>query len=104
MAKEYAKAFYKSKAWISCRKSYIANRIMIDGGLCEICHDDVGYIIHHKTELTPMNINNTDITLNHCNLQYVCHRCHDDIHYNKFHGTTQPVKFDCNGNIIPERE
>ena len=77
MAKEFAKVFYNSKTWKKCRASYIAYRQSIDGGLCEECREDVGYIVHHKILLTQKNINNPDITLNHDNLKYVCKPCHD---------------------------
>lgn len=106
MAKEFATAFYKSKAWISCRKSYISQRTMVDGGLCERCHDKPGYILHHKIALTPVNINDVDITLNHCNLEYVCKSCHDSIHFNDMHRTSgrELAMFDDNGQIIVARE
>ena len=77
MAKEFAKAFYKSKAWQMCRRSYIAHRVLIDGGMCEECHNELGYIVHHKTPLTPDNINDPSVSLSHGNLSYVCKACHD---------------------------
>lgn len=77
MAKEFAKAFYRSMAWKKCRRGYIAYRQSIDGGLCEECHEEVGYIVHHIEPLTPENINNPDITLNFNNLKYDCKDCHD---------------------------
>ena len=77
VAQEWAKAFYKSGAWLKCRASYIAKRVAIDGGLCEECQEELGYIVHHKTLLTPANINDSDIALNHEHLKYVCKRCHD---------------------------
>ncbi len=83
MAKEYAKNFYNSKAWQSCRASFIAKRIMIDGGLCEHCKDSLGYIVDHKKEITPENINNVNITLNHDNLQYLCLKCHNTKTFSK---------------------
>ena len=55
MAREFAKAFYKSKEWLKVRAAYIAKRKSIDGGLCESCHEKPGYIVHHKIELTPEN-------------------------------------------------
>ena len=76
MAKEFAKAFYNSKKWKQCRAAYIAHRRAIDGGLCESCHEEPGYIVHHKIELTPDNINNPDIALGFNNLKYDCHVCH----------------------------
>ena len=77
MAKEYAKTFYASRRWQQCRKSYIDNRIMIDGGLCEECHKNLGSIVHHKTAITESNVTNPDITLSFGNLEYVCKECHD---------------------------
>lgn len=76
MAKEFARAFYNSKRWKDCRRAYIAKRISIDGGMCETCHEVPGYIVHHKTELTPDNINDPDIALGFNNLKYDCHICH----------------------------
>jgi len=77
MAKDYARPFYNSHAWESCRRSYIAERIQIDGGLCEACHQRIGFIVHHKTMITESNINDANVTLNHSNLQFVCKQCHD---------------------------
>ena len=62
MAKKYAQAFYHSKKWKDCRRSYIHNRIMIDGGMCEKCHERLGYIVHHKVRITPDNINAVSYT------------------------------------------
>ncbi len=76
-AKEFAKVFYKSKAWQKCRASYIAERIAIDGGMCETCKEEPGYIVHHIIPLTPENISNPNIALNHSNLRYDCKECHD---------------------------
>ena len=77
MAKEFAKPFYNSMAWQKCRASYIAYRQSIDGGMCETCHEEVGVIVHHKEWITPDNINDPDITLNHDNLKLDCWVCHN---------------------------
>ena len=77
MAKEFAKAFYNSKAWQACRKAYIAERVLIDGGMCETCHEKPGYIVHHKIPLTVENIHNPSVTLNHDNMKFDCKDCHD---------------------------
>lgn len=77
MAQEFAKAFYHGNAWKKCRYDYIQKRILYDGGLCERCKDKTGYTVHHKKHLTPQNINNPDVTLNHNNLEYLCKDCHD---------------------------
>lgn len=76
MAKEFAKAFYNSSAWKKCRAAYITYRQRIDGGMCESCHEVPGYIVHHKVELTPENINDPNIALSFGNLKYDCHVCH----------------------------
>lgn len=77
MAKEFAKSFYNSAEWKKCRRSYIAYRRGVDGGMCESCHEKPGYIVHHKEELQPWNINDPDITLGFDNLKYDCHICHN---------------------------
>lgn len=106
MAKEWSKQFYNSKAWKRCRKSYIDGRIMIDGGMCEECHEELGFILHHKVSLTPKNIHNPEISLNHDNLQWVCKVCHDKF---EGHGVGNPragllVVFDGSGQPISLRE
>lgn len=102
MAKSWAKEFYNSKAWIKCRKSYIAERILTDGGLCEQCHTKHGYIIHHKIKLTPENISNPDLSLNFDNLMYVCKKCHDEFpeHFNN--SLSSSYEFDEEGMIHPK--
>lgn len=77
MARDFAKQFYNSSAWKKCRASYISHRRAVDGGMCETCHEVPGYIVHHKTELSPENINDPDITLNFRNLKFDCHICHN---------------------------
>lgn len=34
MAKEYADKFYHSKAWKDCKRSFISDRVAVDGGMC----------------------------------------------------------------------
>lgn len=102
MAKVFSESFYNSKAWKKCRASYIRKRIMVDGGMCEKCHEQEGYIVHHKILLTPDNINNPGITLNHSNLAYVCKPCHD---LEDGHGVRKKdypiIMFDALGDPIP---
>ena len=85
MAKEYTKGFYTHKAWRQCRAAFISDRIAIDGGRCQLCHEAQGYIVHHKQELDQQNIMDADVALNHSNLMYLCQDCH-----NKVHGKTRP--------------
>lgn len=104
MAKEFSEKFYHSKAWKKCRESYISQRITLDGGMCERCHERLGYILHHKTELNPTNILDPNITLNHCNLEWLCKPCHDEEHYVDMHGTekkTSRCLFGPDGQPIP---
>lgn len=104
--KEYAKAFYKGADWRKCRKSYIAYRISVDGGLCEECHCRLGYIVHHKKPITEFNIDDPDITYNFDNLEYVCKDCHDmfDGHGVGHKGAAPLCTFDEEGQPISLRE
>ncbi len=77
MAREFAKKFYKSRAWKECRASFIATRISIDGGMCQCGCGQLGYIVDHITELTPENINDPRISLSFDNFQYLALVCHN---------------------------
>lgn len=72
--------FYVSPEWIRCRKAYAKSV----GGLCERCKNKglitAGEIVHHKTHLTPTNINDPEITMNWGNLMLLCRKCHAEIH------------------------
>ena len=97
--------FYKTKAWDKCRSAYIAERRGVDGGVCEICRENIGLIVHHKIKISAANMNDPDITLNHENLQLVCHHCHDVIHgYANSEKHPSRVTFDLMGNPIPKTE
>ena len=101
MAKEWAKWFYKGKPWKRCRDGYIQERIRIDGGMCEVCHEQLGYIVHHKIMLTPENIKDPNVSLNWRHLSYECKDCHDQ---HEGHGVKRASKlvcaFDSEGNPI----
>lgn len=100
MAREFAKIFYNSKQWQKCRAAYIAHRKAIDGGMCETCHEVPGYIVHHKTELTPENINDPDIALGYGNLKYDCLECHNKEHEKNNVPGMVKYKFDENGEPV----
>ncbi|MBO5208494.1 MAG: hypothetical protein J6B68_04025 [Lachnospiraceae bacterium] len=107
MAKEWAKSFYNSKAWQRCRASYIAERVRIDGGVCEECQQEQGYIVHHRIILTAETISNPEIALNHKYMEYVCKACHDKFegHGVNGRGKVKPLcLFDENGQPISLRE
>lgn len=78
--REFAKEFYKSKAWQHCRTSYAKSR----GHLCERCLKrgiiKPGEIVHHKIYITPENITDTAITLCFDNLELLCRDCHEAEH------------------------
>lgn len=97
MAKEWAKKFYNSKAWIKCRESYISKVF----GLCERCGKP-GLILHHKIELTPFNINDPEITLNHNNLEYLCLDCHNKEHFKIYEATREGLMFNSSGELVED--
>lgn len=78
--KEYAKRFYKSKAWQKCRVAYAKSV----GGLCEICLSNgvytPGEIVHHKNHISPETIDDPTVTLDWRNLELVCRECHRKLH------------------------
>ena len=60
-----------------------------------------GYIVHHKVLLTPMNINNPDVTLNWKHLEYVCQDCHNKEHHGNGEGVTaEGLIFDEYGELV----
>ncbi|MGJ9383223.1 HNH endonuclease [Salipaludibacillus sp. CF4.18] len=96
MAKEYAIKFYNSNAWRKCRQAYFLSHY----GLCERCSNS-GKIVHHVVYISPANINDPSITLNHENLELLCQDCHNREH----HGSGEElirddVMFDSEGNLI----
>lgn len=100
MAKEFAKPFYRSKAWRRARKQYIDS---VDG-LCERClakgKYEPGLIVHHKTWLTPDNINDVNITLNPMNFEYLCQECHNEENFGQAKVIDDELMFDEQGNVI----
>lgn len=83
MAKAYAKEFYSSKAWQTCRNAYAKMR----GHLCEECLRrgiyKPGEIVHHKIEIDPITINNPEVALAFENLELLCRVCHARRHEHK---------------------
>ena len=75
MAKDFSKAFYKSKQWQNCRDTYAKKKCYI----CEICGEPANEV-HHKIILTPENINDPAVTTSFDNLMLLCWACHRRIH------------------------
>lgn len=104
MARPFAEAFYNSAAWKKCRAAYINQRIAVDGGLCEVCHRELGYIVHHKIWLTEENINDPEIALNTGNLRFECLQCHNMEEPDggrKTDGRENQYAFDEEGQMVP---
>lgn len=99
MAKPYAKKFYNSRQWKECRDAYISSV----HGLCEHCFErgksEPGYIVDHIVEISPININDPSVTLNHDNLQYLCLPCHTRKTFSKYSPINDDLMFDENGDI-----
>lgn len=95
MAREFAKKFYNSSQWKKTRESYMHSIHW----LCERCKCNTAYIVHHKTYLSPSNINKPEITLNFDNLEGLCLDCHNDEHMPS-KTTVKGVRFDEDGNLI----
>lgn len=94
MALDYSKSFYNSIRWKKLRLYICQTR----NWTCEEC-GDYGDQVHHIIEITPDNINDSDVTLNADNLQLLCERCHNskrksDLDYNP------DLEFDEFGNLI----
>ncbi len=86
LAKDFARAFYSSKRWQDCRNQYARQK----RHLCERCllrgRVVPGEIVHHKTELTPQNINMPTVSLSFDNLELLCRECHAEVHDKRMKG------------------
>ena len=98
MAKTFSKKLYGSKEWRNVRQS-VLNRDMY---ICQICGKPNSKTVHHIIELTPININDTNITLNTDNLITLCEECHRCVH-DDYTYSREEVRyvFDADGNLIP---
>lgn len=110
MAKDFAKRFYHTQAWLDCSEAYRRLRFRI----CEKCGEP-GNIVHHKILLTEQNINDPNITLNFDNLELLCKHCHDreEGHFldakknnnkKKANVTAAGVMFDEYGNLVQSKD
>lgn len=66
--------------------------------VCERC-GDAAIICHHKIYITPVNIDDPNITLNWDNLEAVCLDCHNAEHH-KAPNTQEGLQFDEEGNLV----
>jgi len=97
--KAWAERFYASKVWKDCREAFLQSK----GFLCERCSETTNpmpaKIAHHKTHLTPENINDPHVSLSWSNLESLCQDCHNKEH----HGSSETTRyiFGKNGEVIP---
>lgn len=96
MARNFSKKFYNSKNWKKTRLNYTAYRF----GICERCGAPNSRQVHHKEYLTPLNINNPDVTLNYDNLELLCDDCHAKEHHEKHSPTEWGLYFNDKGDLI----
>lgn len=98
MAREFAKAFYNSRAWQECRAAYIKMVF----GICERCGEP-GEIVHHKCKITPDNINDPSVTLSMDNLELLCQRCHNRDEYGEHRDKSRETRYrvDGEGRVLP---
>lgn len=101
-SKEYSERinkWYWSSAWRAPRDAYKAKRIAIDGGMCELCGEEPGYIVDHIIELNESNFDDIDIRLNEDNFQFICHRCHNKKTFKKHEALEEGYYFDETGQL-----
>lgn len=88
--------FYQSDEWINLLNILKSERINDKDGLlyCEHCNKPIikkyDCIGHHKLELTNINVNDYNISLNPDNIMLIHHKCHNIIHQ-RFEGFKQTV-------------
>lgn len=95
------KAVYKGKRWQKCRAAYVAQRVSIDGGLCELCRRELGEIVHHVVALSVDNCHDPAIAYNFDNLQFACWSCHERTKTKGGIPIRADIAFDDQGNVIP---
>ena len=107
MARDFAKAFYKSAEWQHMRE-YV---LMRDQYRCRRCGQAGQLEVHHIKHLTPDNINDALVTLNDKNLITLCRDCHFKEHeldrargnheQNAAKDCDEGFAFDANGYLVP---
>lgn len=92
------KQFYHSPAWVKARQAYIDRRIAVDGGICEVCGEALGKIVHHyRIWLNDVNCNDPNISLNPDNFRYECQDCHNA---EREPGKERRYRYDKDGNLV----
>lgn len=97
--KEYAEGFYKSIAWKKNRAAFLKSKFYV----CERCQNrnGIGNIAHHKTYITPKNIDDEEVTMNWDNLECLCQVCHNKEHHREEKNPTREgLAFDEAGQLV----
>lgn len=95
MAKAFAARFYASARW----KKTQAAVMKAYNYTCQRC-DKPAKIVHHRTWLTPDNINDPNVTLNWDNLEPLCQDCHNAEHQQNGGDTADGLTFDSTGHLV----
>lgn len=99
MAQVFSKWFYASKQWKQTRASKLASV----NGLCERCLEQnrikPASDVHHMILLTPSNVHDPNVTMNHEHLICLCKECHNIEHGNGG-ALRDGLEFDENGQIV----
>ena len=88
--------FYKSTKWLRVRELKITKQ----RGICERCGKS-GTEVHHKTYLTPSNVNDPNIAISLNNLELLCKAFHNAEHDRSSKQVRKGLSFDRFGNLIP---
>ncbi|MBQ9317421.1 MAG: HNH endonuclease [Atopobiaceae bacterium] len=101
MAKDFSRHIYHSRQWERARDDAWAR----DHGLCQECAKrgrvTAAEIVHHITELTPLNVGDPAIAYGLDNLECVCRECHSRLHGYTKGCTREGFAFDAYGNLMP---
>ncbi len=96
MARDFAKQFYKSKAWERAR-AYV---LMRDKYRCRMCGSASDLEVHHIVPLSPDTISQPFYATNEGNLMTLCTSCHMALHAAERSGASEilpTIVFDENG-------
>ena len=95
------KTWYDSPRWRVPRDKYKAKRIEIDGGMCELCRDELGYIVDHIKELNEHNFDDINVRLSEDNLQYICLKCHNQKTFKRQAALAEGYYINERGEVCP---